>query len=146
MGNGSIIQAGARWVAAIGILQAGLWGQAYKSTVAGTFQAPDGTPFTGTITISLAKKPGFLVDFIGVTGCSVPVGIQVPMALRVKITAGVFSQVLFANKCFLPKLYYDVRVFDKNNKQLYFAQWNVPGGGGTEDPGVVDLKIAGVKF
>lgn len=88
--------------------------------VKGNVINPDGTPFTGTAQISLAKS-----TIVNV--CTTPATVIPFPGVTVKIVNGVFTPTsLISTECLSPRLPFYVQIKDKNGRVLVTDNWYVP--------------------
>ena len=91
-----------------------------QTSVSGSLKTPSGTPFSGKLVISLQQSSV-------VNTCSTPAQVLTFSPVTVQISNGTMPVTpLYATSCLEPQYLYLVRVFDKQNKQLYSAKWLVP--------------------
>jgi len=92
-------------------------------SLSGTITSPDGTPFTGTLSIELARPTA-------VNLCSNPPSIVAQSLAIYKVQNGVIvngSQASFlSNACMTPSIPYYVQMFNTSNARVYVDNWYFP--------------------
>ena len=93
---------------------------AQTAAVSGTVINPDGSNFTGSISIQLAKSS--IVNI-----CMTPAQVVPFTPVTVKVTNGVFPTTqLFPTSCLSPRIPYYIQVYSATNQPVYSDNWYIP--------------------